>query len=253
MKLHPFFSYYGSKFRLAREYPRPRFDLIVEPFAGSAAYSLCYADRQVVLCERDDEIAALWAYLIRVREREILALPDVVQCVSALRVPEARTLVGFWLGRGRSRPLREPSSWMRTDGAARPAGFWGPHAKERIARQLRHIRHWRILFADYTQAQRLAPATYFIDPPYQGKAGRRYRWGSTQLDYERLARWAGERSGQVIVCEHASAQWLPFRPLVRAQGMRGIRTEGIWLSEATPPAQLNLFEYAPVSHERRCA
>lgn len=253
MRLRPFFSYYGSKFRLATEYPRPRYDLIVEPFAGSAAYALCYPDRSVVLCERDAELAALWAYLIRVREREILALPDVVQSVYELRVPESRTLVGFWLGRGRARPLREPSSWMRAHGTARPAGFWGPHAKERIARQLRHIRHWRILFADYTQAQRVAPATYFVDPPYQGKAGRRYGEGSTQIDYAGLAQWSRGLRGQVIVCEHASAQWLPFRPLVRAHGMRGTRTEGIWLSDGTPPAQLSLFERAPAAQERSCA
>ena len=38
--LKPFWRYYGGKYRAAPAYPPPRLGTIVEPFAGSAGYSL---------------------------------------------------------------------------------------------------------------------------------------------------------------------------------------------------------------------
>ena len=34
------FYYYGRKKQIAKYYPKPNFNTIIEPFAGSAAYSL---------------------------------------------------------------------------------------------------------------------------------------------------------------------------------------------------------------------
>lgn len=34
------FYYYGRKKQLAKLYPKPNYSVIIEPFAGSAAYSL---------------------------------------------------------------------------------------------------------------------------------------------------------------------------------------------------------------------
>lgn len=34
------FYYYGRKKQIAKHYPAPNFEAIVEPFAGSASYSL---------------------------------------------------------------------------------------------------------------------------------------------------------------------------------------------------------------------
>lgn len=45
MTLHPFFPYYGSKWSLGPLYPAPRHDRIIEPFAGSACYSLHHPER----------------------------------------------------------------------------------------------------------------------------------------------------------------------------------------------------------------
>ena len=39
------FAYYGAKHELARKYPRPRYPLIIEPFAGAAGYSCHWAHR----------------------------------------------------------------------------------------------------------------------------------------------------------------------------------------------------------------
>lgn len=73
------FYYYGRKKKLSGRYPDPTHPVIVEPFAGSAAYSL-HGDRwqrKVILVERDPEIAALWRWLIgEATPDDILGLPN---------------------------------------------------------------------------------------------------------------------------------------------------------------------------------
>jgi len=96
--VRPFFTYYGGKWRAAPRYPAPRYSIIIEPFAGSAGYSLRYYDRQVVLVEKDPQIAALWRYLIKATASDFLNLPDVPEGMSVddLNVcQEARYLIGF--------------------------------------------------------------------------------------------------------------------------------------------------------------
>lgn len=58
------FPFYGSKVRLAPEYPKPMYDEIVEPFSGSAGYSCCYPDHKVTLYDKDLVIVAVLRYLI---------------------------------------------------------------------------------------------------------------------------------------------------------------------------------------------
>src|SRR5450756_1022722 len=60
------FSYYGSKRLLAHYYAEPQHDLIVEPFAGSAGYSL-HGNRwrkDVLLLDRDTRLVGVWEWLI---------------------------------------------------------------------------------------------------------------------------------------------------------------------------------------------
>ncbi len=52
------FYYYGRKKQVAKYYPVPNFSTIVEPFAGSAAYSL-YGEnwkKDVILVEKDRRV-----------------------------------------------------------------------------------------------------------------------------------------------------------------------------------------------------
>jgi hypothetical protein len=52
--VRPFFGYYGGKWRdSVKHYPKPQFETIIEPFAGSAGYSLRYASHNVRLYEID--------------------------------------------------------------------------------------------------------------------------------------------------------------------------------------------------------
>lgn len=215
--LKPFFTFYGGKWRAAVHYPPPQYGSIVEPFAGSAGYSLRYFDRQVVLVEKDPVIAGTWEYLLAVSAEEILRLPDLGgdQTVDDLQVcEEAKLIIGWWLKGGSREPVRKPTGWMKK--ASTPGyknggskSWWGENIRMRIASQIDKIRHWKIIEGDYSDAPD-GEATWFVDPPYDNAAGRHYRCGAGDIDYAALAQWCHTRVGQTIVCEQAGANWLPF-------------------------------------------
>jgi hypothetical protein len=232
-KLSPFFCYYGGKWRAARRYPEPRHDTIIEPFAGAAGYATRYADRKVVLVERDPVIAGLWRYLTRVKSDEILSIPTTVEgTVDDLKIcEEAKWLVGFWCNKGASGPSKSPSKWMRSE--VRPNSYWGPVVRAKLAAQVDHIRHWQVIEGSYEQAPDVL-ATWYVDPPYQ-EAGKHYRCKFT--DYAALADWCRSRRGQTIVCENVGATWLPFTPFEMAKSTPGAHGksyshEAIWLNDS---------------------
>jgi hypothetical protein len=227
--LRPFFSYYGSKWRLARLYPPPRHRRLVEPFAGSAGYALRHPSREVTLYERNPVVAGLWQYLTRVTAEEIMRLPANVQDVAALPCQEARWLVGFWMTVASWRPRRRPVGRVRRH----PHKGWGGAVRLRVATQLPFIRHWKVVCGDGRLAAP-GPATWFVDPPCSSRAGGEY--GGPPPDYARLGEWCRGLPGQVIVCEQAGAAWLPFRPLAVADGCRGgkgnrVNAEAFWLND----------------------
>lgn len=233
MKLMPFFTFYGGKHRAARHYPAPQHSLIVEPFAGSAGYSLNYADRQVLLRDVDPVIVGTWQYLLNATTDQINALPDLQpgQTVDDVDVPEAaRWLIGWWLNKGSASPKRRPSTFALQYPQGGP--YWGPRIRERICSQLEHVRHWQVQLGRYWTSPDVA-ATWYVDPPYQ-RAGQHYRHGATGIDYQALAGWVKQRRGQVIACETDGADWLPFRPLVVIDGTEGrqkvnrARMELVW-------------------------
>lgn len=233
-ELRPFFSFYGAKWRLASRYPQPKHDTIVEPFAGSAGYSVRHHTRKVILCDIDPVICAVWDYLIRVTPIEVLALPDVeAGCViDDLKIPqEAKWLIGLCTGFASKRPRKT----VHTPSERRPGQgktlLW-PAFKRRIAQQVDAIRHWEIHNVHYADAPAPKQATWFIDPPYQ-VPGTYYRFGSRHIDYEDLGDWCRTRRGQVIVCEYEGASWLPFQPFHTALSSRvGHKyKEVVWISD----------------------
>jgi hypothetical protein len=255
VKLSPFFSFFGAKHRTAPRYPSPDHRMIVEPFAGSAGYSSAYADRDVVLVERDPIIAALWRFLIGSSSADILALPllEDGQKVSDLEVSaEARTLIGFWCNKGATRPCNQITT---TWGKRYPNQFWHRQMRGRVARQVNAIRHWRVVEGDYSLAPVSASATYFVDPPYIGRSrtskwrggspaetrpvGDRYRFNTKGIDYAALGAWCAHLPGQVIACENVGADWLPFRPffLAKSNNAGRLSAEAIWCNGRYPGAQ----------------
>ncbi len=202
------FSYLGSKSKIAHFYPAPLHNKIIEPFAGSARYSLLHFENDVLLCDTSNYVIDVWNYLINASEKDILSLPDVPSKIHldnyTQLIDAERYLIGFHLCRGKSIPRKTghgQNSWSRD--------------KERIAKSLFKIRHWKVENKSYIDIEN-QEATWFIDPPYklvQERKGNSDRYPQGGIDYENLANFAKSRQGQVIVCEGDNADWLPFRLL----------------------------------------
>ena len=70
-------SYYGSKSKIIDCYPKPKFKKIIEPFAGSARYSLKYWDNEILLVDKYQVIVDVWNYLKSASKEDILKLPII--------------------------------------------------------------------------------------------------------------------------------------------------------------------------------
>ena len=241
--LRPFFTYYGGKHRAAPSYPPPRHRRIVEPFAGSAGYSVRHCSNDIELHDLSSDIARTWGYLLASQSEDVLSLPDITEGETVEKAPEnARPLIGWWLNKATTYPGKSPSRWMRLwqqgdpRQAGRPCQFWGGGIRNRIAAQLSAIRHWSFTQGSYEDIDTTQPATWFIDPPYQ-QAGRCYRHGSSSIDYAALGKWCRSLPGRVIVCEQEGADWLPFVPLgtfkaTGGAGRSGACTEVIYMQDS---------------------
>jgi len=233
MTLKPFWRYYGGKYRAAPRYPKPQHTRIVEPFAGAAGYSMRYSDLDVTLLDVYPVVAGIWRYLIATPAEEIRRIP-CVETVADLPswVPqEARWLVGFWMNTATTSP-RESLSVGRKKLAAMGRQFegWTEATRERMASQVDYIRHWKIIEGDYTQAPDVE-ATWFVDPPYNNTAGSYYV--HADVEFNAVGAWCQTRRGQVIVCENAGADWLPFQPFATFKaGVNGSGSrEVIWTND----------------------
>jgi hypothetical protein len=243
--MRPFFTYFGGKWRSAPFYPAPDHTMIIEPFAGSAGYSLRYPSRQIVLIEKSEAIAAIWDYLIHATAADVLALPllEPGQSVDTLDVSQAaRWLIGMWVNPGSSQPKKTLGRWKGSETCwSLDSVIWSAKSRRRIARQVGHIRHWRIIRGDYSDAPDVS-ATWYVDPPYQGM-GKHYPHGADAINFPTLAKWCRSRRGQVLVCENFGATWLPFRFLgnMKANPVNasGVSREAIWTNE--PDRQGSLF------------
>ena len=72
-------SYYGRKSKLVHLYPEPKHDTIIEPFAGTAVYSLYQENwkRNVIIRDVNPQIIRLWKWLQNeATPDDILSLPD---------------------------------------------------------------------------------------------------------------------------------------------------------------------------------
>ncbi|MEM4204137.1 MAG: hypothetical protein QXS54_08725 [Candidatus Methanomethylicaceae archaeon] len=226
-------SYYGNKSKIIHLYPEPKYDIIIEPFAGTARYSLRFFRKKVILNDKYDVIVKIWRWLQSITMEELLSLPIPLrgQNIKGMNIPqEAKYLYGFLAGRGTERPRLTVTEWgsetFRSD-------------LMRIAANLYRIRHWEIRQGEYYELDNIE-ATWFIDPPYQ-YGGEVYI--EHNIDYEHLAEWCMTRKGQVIVCENSKATWLPFKPLVKFRGQKHDSEEVIWVNDyEKADKQLSLFE-----------
>lgn len=228
-RLRPFFSYYGSKWRIAPKYPQPKHNTIIEPFCGSAQYSMVYPSKNVYLYDLYEPIVMAWDYLIKSSEKDIKNLPSSFEHIDDLKISdEAKALIGFNINPASQMPKKTFSPWRRDN-----AQFWGDKKKKLIVEQKPYIKHWKVFLGSYEDIKN-EKATWFIDPPYQSKAGRLYV--KSDIDYEKLEKWISCRMGQFIACDMEGVCYGQFRPFLTAQvnpSKRGKKTlkEMIWHGE----------------------
>lgn len=210
----PLFKWFGSKWSAAKHLPVPKFHTVVEPFAGSAGYSLRHHTRDVCLYEADPHLAYLWKWLIeKATPAKIRAIP--------IGIPEGTDIRTLGLSRGQATLLK---TWQRTNNVGdcwtispwgNKPGQWTANTRARVAEEHCLISHW--LFCGGEGLEALQPgklsATYYIDPPYQ--YNYQYRTKSV-LNYESLGNLCKKVRGQVIVAEARDPKtgnapcWLPF-------------------------------------------
>jgi hypothetical protein len=132
------FSYYGSKSKIVNYYPEPKFKKIIEPFAGSAKYSLKYWENDILLIDKYERIYKLWKYLQSCSEKDILKLPDFNRGkyfnTDGL-IEEEITLLGFIAGQGASIPQMKAGTFK---------GMNPERTKKQIFSNLYKIKHWEI-------------------------------------------------------------------------------------------------------------
>lgn len=230
------FSYYGSKSKVINYYPKPKHNTIIEPFAGSARYSLKYFENDVELYDKYDVVVGIWKYLQACSYNDIITLPklkegdkinrDDFDCI------EQAWLMGFIINNGCATPMLTVSKWG--------AVVMEKQIKD-IADQLYKIKHWKIELSSYNNIEN-KKATWFIDAPYQF-GGHKYKHNSRKIDFKKLASYAKNRKGQVILCENTNADWMDFKPMTRMNGLRKTTTEAIWSNCETnyDNEQLDIF------------
>jgi hypothetical protein len=243
------FYYYGSKHRLARLYPKPIHNVVVEPFAGAAGYGIYHLVRhnieRVVLVEKDPRVCTLWRRILSMTPADLRALtiPRPGEVTHDFLFMTAATSNGIARSHKMTVTERQPKEIRRM---LRRIGLLLPVVRDRIV----------LIEGDYQDAPEIE-ATWFVDPPYQVRPvapgnpktgspqGMGYAAGcdAASLDYDALADWCRTRKGQVIAVEQSSATWLPFSFQALSQDSSGsLKTEVVWHSHAEPaPVQLGFL------------
>lgn len=219
-------SYYGSKSKIVDLYPPPKHNKIIEPFAGSARYSLKYWQNDVLLVDKYEVIIKIWKWLQACSKEDVLSLPEYnpKDEFDKTLIDEERWLIGFSCNRGSAMPKNVAGGYDDVK------SNWVFRKKE-IAKDLHKIKHWDIRVGGYDEIPN-TEATWFIDPPYQF-GGEYYKCSSKAIDFIHLSDWCKERVGQAIVCENSKANWLPFRPIREYKGQLNTTVESMWSNHKT--------------------
>ena len=230
------FSYYGSKSKIVDYYPPPKHKKIIEPFAGSARYSLKYWQNDILLVDKYPVIVEIWKWLINATKKDILDLPILNKGddIREIEMPiPARYFIGLSINQGSAAPRNIVTEWGEKG--------WRFKRKD-TAENIFKIKHWQVINSSYEELQNES-ATWFVDPPYQF-GGEHYKESNKNIDFAKLAEWCKNRNGQTIVCENMKADWLDFKPLTKIQGAcQTNTTEAIWSNHKTnyDNVQVSLF------------
>jgi hypothetical protein len=215
MGISPLFKWFGSKWLSAPKYPAPEHELVIEPFAGGAGYSLRHCERRVLLCENDPHLSVLWPWLIGTATEQLIR--DI-----PIDLPEGTDIRTLGLSEGQALLLK---NWQRTNNVGdcwtispwgNKPGQWTANTRARVAEEVGAIGHWTFYRdgLEVISRWREGPtSTWFVDPMYEFNYQYRQK---KRHDYEQLGTLLQAIDGQVIVCEAVCQKtnqvpsWLPF-------------------------------------------
>lgn len=219
------FTYYGSKSKIVKLYPKPKHHKLIECFAGSARYALEHFENEVTLVDKYEVVVKIWKWLQQCSPKDILSLPKGKkgEDIRSYNLSEEETLFLGMSAAVASVSPRYKISPFAAEKNGRKNQF------KRVADQLYKIKHWQILHGSYEDLPN-QEATWFVDPPYQ-YGGHAYV--ENQIDFSHLAHWCKSREGQVIVCENTKANWMDFKPMATLYGAMTRTTEAIWTNYPT--------------------
>ena len=214
------FSYYGSKSKIIKYYPGPKYNTIIEPFSGSARYALRFYDKNCWINDSYQVIYDIWTWIVQLTEEDINNIPVLLQGdnLDTLDIDyRLKYFLGFVVNSGVQSPRKTVTKWCVEKGEFK-------RHIERLRNYCGKLKHWKITNIDYRDIPNIE-ATWYVDAPYQNVT-EFYKKHS--IDYLELADWCRSRKGQVIACENSKADWLPFRSLKEMYGQRHKTTEVIW-------------------------
>ena len=216
------FMYRGSKKRIAKMYPEPRYRLVIEPFCGSAAYSVLHSDRKIWLNDTSEIIVGIWEWLIKDGTIEAIWPWHHLSAntvISDLPICEPlKHLLGFVYGAIDDVPSKKVTPF---------SVYYSRTVRSQlkyVCEMLLSIRHWEVSNLDFADLPDVE-ATWFIDAPYQNSSTD---YKSAFDRHGELAEWCQSRRGEVIVCEKFGADWLQFEPLTHHFGRKKRQHEVMW-------------------------
>jgi ATPase family protein associated with various cellular activities (AAA)/sliding-clamp-loader large subunit len=224
------FPYHGSKGTRAHVYSHPRHDLIIESFAGAASYAFRHWHLSIWINDADPRTYALWCFLTSLEALEVIERYWPSRVAAGQRVSELVDVTMLPAGfvellRAYANPgtqgTRGVHDVITTFGAAR----WS-HVKSWMRVVVSRVRRWHVTNLSYQSLPNL-PATWFVDAPFSDHTGNRYRQPGSNINFAELREWCIDRQGQLICCEHASADWLNFKPLP-TKSRTGSRAPYLW-------------------------
>ena len=211
----PLFKWFGSKWLSSKILPIPKYDSIIEPFAGGAGYSLRHFAKDVTIYEKNVHIYELWEYLISAATySDIREIP--------LNIPVGTDIRTIGLNKGQELLLK---NWQRTNNVGEcwtispwgnMPGQWTESTRARISEEHSCIAHWDLggkngfhSFVEVVNNE----VTWFIDPPYKYN----YLYGDKAFDYQLMVNGIDGVAGEIIVCEaicpktNQMPNYLPFK------------------------------------------
>jgi site-specific DNA-adenine methylase len=216
------FSYYGGKSKLAHLYPKPKHDLIIEPFCGGASYALLYRDREVLINDLDDKTFAIWKYLLRNDALDIWYQNVHLPIIAGIKISEIISSTCdkglIYLLQAESNQGTQGARGVRDQVTKRGSKFFDRLIKK-MEFFLPQIKHWQLTHTSYENIPN-QKATWFVDPPYSNLAGSSYRCALDKFDFAYLHEWVRHIQGQVITCENDGATWDDFVPLRTRLGFK---------------------------------